>query len=300
MLLKTVAQTLLPEALYEPLRAKRARWLKKRQETYERRKDAETVREREELEKVKASQFYEHYFKQKVDSIYPLVRATHEIHNFTYDLTDRNMWYLGDIIACALGKPREEIEAFIDEARNDLDTNAAALATTPHVRVACPFGRRLGWYAVARALKPQTIVETGVDRGHGSLILCAALLKNVAEGYPGRYFGTDLRPEAGQLLVGKYASVGRILYGDSIESLERHIESVDLFINDSDHSEDYEYREYLTIRPKLTDRAVILGDNAHVTDKLARFSRETNRKFLFFHEEPKDHWYPGGGIGISF
>jgi len=300
MLLKTVAQAILPDALYESVRAKWAYRRKKKREAYERRKDAETARERDEIEKVKASHFYEHYFKQKVDSIYPLVRATHEIHNFTYDLTDRNLWYLADTIACALDKPREEIERYIEEAKTDREINAAALALTPHVQVASPFGRRLGWYAVARALKPRTIVETGVDRGHGSLILCAALLRNAAEGYPGRYFGTDLRREAGQLLAGKYAGVGKILYGDSIESLERHIESVDLFINDSDHSDDYEYREYLAIRPKLTARAIILGDNAHVTDKLARFSRETGRKFLFFREEPKDHWYPGAGLGISF
>jgi len=251
-------------------------------------------------EKIKAAQFYEIYFKPKVDSIYPVLRATHETHNFTYDLTDRSLWYLADTIACALNKPREEIERYIEEARSDREINAAALATTPGVNVVSPFGRRLGWYAVARAIKPKVIVETGVERGHGSLLLCAALLRNAAEGYAGRHFGTDIRPEAGQLLTGKYAGVGTVLYGDSVESLERHIQAVDLFINDSDHSGDYEYREYLTIKSKLSPGAVILGDNAHVTDKLARFSRETGRKFLFFREEPKDHWYPGAGIGISF
>jgi predicted O-methyltransferase YrrM len=284
-----MAQALLPHPIYQYIKTQRAYSRKKKQ-------DAETAR----VEKIKASEFYVTYFKQKVDAIYPLVRATHETHNFTYDLTNRNLWYLADTIGCALGKPREEIEAYIEEAKTDRDINAAAIALTPEVRVASPFGRRLGWYAVARALKPKTIVETGVDRGHGSLILCAALLRNAAEGHPGRYFGTDLRTEAGQLLAGKYAEMGKILYGDSIESLERHIESVDLFINDSDHSDDYEYREYVAIQPKLTPRAIILGDNAHVTDKLARFSRETGRKFLFFREEPKDHWYPGAGIGISF
>jgi hypothetical protein len=166
--------------------------------------------------------------------------------------------------------------------------------------VRSPFGRRLGWYAVARAIKPRVIIETGVERGHGALLLCAALLRNEKEGFPGRYFGTDINPQAGWLLSDKYAAVGKILVGDSIASLHGISEPVDLFINDSDHSAEYEGREYEVIGPKLSHQAIVLGDNAHVTDKLAIFSRKTGRNFIMFHERPKDHWYPGAGIGISF
>jgi len=45
---------------------------------------------------------------------------------------------------------------------------------------------------------------------------------------------------------------------------------------------------------------LILGDNSHVTNKLLKFSIENDRNFVLFREEPKDHWYPGAGIGISF
>jgi hypothetical protein len=143
-------------------------------------------------------------------------------------------------------------------------------------------------------------VETGVDKGLGSVTLCEAILKNRAEGYPGRYFGTDINPEAGYLLDGIYREAGEILYGDSIESLVKLEGKIDLFINDSDHSSTYEYKEYLAILPKLANHSIILGDNSHVTDSLLRFSVEQNRKYLFFKEEPLNHWYPGGGIGISF
>ena len=72
-------------------------------------------------------------------------------------------------------------------------------------------------------------------------------------------------------------------------------------INDSDHSAEYEHREYQTIAPKLSPGGgLILGDNCHCTDVLAAFSELQGRQFIFFREEPKDHWYPGGGIGISF
>ncbi len=102
------------------------------------------------------------------------------------------------------------------------------------------------------------------------------------------------------MLAGKYATAGRILYGDSIQSLSAFHEPIDMFVNDSDHSGEDEYREYQTISEKLASGAIILGDNAHVTDSLSRFSRETNGKFVFFSEKPLDHWYPCAGIGVSF
>lgn len=162
------------------------------------------------------------------------------------------------------------------------------------------FGRRLGWYTFVRVLKPRVVVETGVDHGVGSCVLASALLRNIEEGYDGKYYGTEIRPEAGQLYSGKYAVTGRILYDDSITSLKKLNEQIDLLVNDSDHSGEYEYREYLTVADKLSDLAVILGDNAHVTDSLSRFSREQGRKFIFFAEKPENHWYPGAGIGISY
>jgi predicted O-methyltransferase YrrM len=151
-----------------------------------------------------------------------------------------------------------------------------------------------------RICKPNVVIETGVDKGLGALLLCAALLRNREEGFPGRYYGTDINPAAGYLLTGPYKEVGEILYGDSIESLSKFKEKIDLFINDSDHSTEYEYREYQTIRPLLKEESVILSDNAECSDKLAQFALETGRHFLYFQEVPADHWYPGGGIGFSF
>jgi hypothetical protein len=93
---------------------------------------------------------------------------------------------------------------------------------------------------------------------------------------------------------------GEILYGDSLASLRAFPHRIDLFINDSDHSADYEMAEYEAVAGKLTEYAIVLGDNAHVSDVLAQFSRREGRRFLFFREEPENHWYPGAGIGISF
>ena len=54
------------------------------------------------------------------------------------------------------------------------------------------------------------------------------------------------------------------------------------------------------IKAKLSDRAVILGDNSHWSPSLADFSERNGRNFIFFKEEPAQHWYPGAGIGFSF
>ena len=130
--------------------------------------------------------------------------------------------------------------------------------------------------------------------------MCAALLRNASEGHHGRYYGAELREGAGQLLDVPYSNVGRILYGDSIETLSAFNEPIGLFINDSDHSVLYEAKEYETVRDKLTHDSVILGDNSHFSTALAEFSEVTGRRFVFFRETPKDHWYPGAGIGFSY
>jgi predicted O-methyltransferase YrrM len=249
-----------------------------------------------------AKHLFEVYYGAKVRAITPTVLATGETHNFTYDLSDRSLRYLAETIACVTVRQPAQIECYINEAIADTALRAHILADhkMPPRDLKSPFGRRLGWYAVARAIKPGIVVETGVERGHGAVILCAALIRNAGEGQPGRYYGTDINPEAGYLLTEPYSAMGKILYGDSIESLTALDGTIDLFINDSDHSAEYEYREYHTVAPKLSHHAIILGDNAHVTERLALFARETERHFIFFREEPKNHWYPGAGIGISF
>ncbi len=211
------------------------------------------------------------------------------------------------MLAVVTGQPAPVMHGYIAELEADHGLASAIVGAARkiprHLSDAdetAKYGRRLGWYVLARWLKPRIVVETGVDKGLGSVVLCSALKRNTEEGRPGRYFGTDINPDAGALLVSPYRSFGRILVGDSLASLSTLAESVDLFINDSDHSAEYERLEYEAIGPKLSPRAIILGDNAHVTTELADFSHRQGRSFLFFHEEPLEHWYPGAGIGISF
>lgn len=250
--------------------------------------------------------FATRYFNKKYIDILKWGFSSNEDTNFTYNLTDDNILYLALTISQVTQKDYKTILNYINEAVNDIELKnhvAAEITNSPLGKFAdkdVKFGRRLGWYAFVRATKPCVVIETGVDKGLGAILLCAALLKNKEEGYNGNYYGTDINPEAGYLLSGKYKAVGKVLYGDSIKSLKEFKKPIDIFINDSDHSSDYEYQEYVTIKPLITEKTIILGDNSHFTNKLALFSVETNRMFLFFKEEPLNHWYMGGGIGISY
>jgi hypothetical protein len=243
--------------------------------------------------------------------IWPTVRAwiswlfkSREESNFTYALTQRcQINYIAGL-SNILNKSPDLIQKYLGEIQDDaefkshiaglLPTHSDRYRTDPEPHV----GRRMVWYAIVRAIKPEVVVETGVDQGMGAVVLCAALKRNASEGYAGQYFGTEINPLAGHFLKGEYAKFGKILYGDSLKSLET-LEKIDLFINDSDHSASYERAEYELVRNKLTPHAIVLGDNSHVTSELAEFSMRHGRRFIFFAEEPANHWYKGAGIGIS-
>lgn len=250
--------------------------------------------------------FASSYYEPSVKAIFHWLRHSREDTNFTYDLLLLNRQQLAGLIALVTGKKIKEIEGYFSELDGNeglrrhvierTGQSVSAAQSDPHAR----YGRRLGWYALVRAAKPRTVVGTGVDKGFGTCVLAAALLANAAEGFDGTYYGTDINPAAGYLFTAPYMQVGTLLYGDSIASLQGFSEPIDFFINDSDHSSEYEGREYQTIRGKLSENALILGDNSHVTSKLFEFARETGWQFVFFSEKPKDHWYPGGGIGIAF
>jgi predicted O-methyltransferase YrrM len=220
--------------------------------------------------------------------------------NFTYDLTPLNreylIWFITAVTQCSVSQAR----GYLDEILADHALRAhvqAATAASKHRRLAdmnVHYGRRIGWYALVRAFKPQHVVETGTDKGLGAVVFAAALLRNGS----GRLTTIDVNPNAGYLVAGRYATVIDRRIGDSL-SILAGLDSVDLFLHDSDHTAAYEAAELAAVTPHLTDRAVVLSDNAQYTNELATWSETHGRRFLFFDEEPADHWYPGDGIGVS-
>ena len=220
--------------------------------------------------------------------------------NYTYDLAPLNRDYLAWFVATVADIKVSEARGYLEEVERDSDLRA-------HVRVhtlasrrrgladrEVRYGRRIGWYALVRALRPQHIVETGTDKGLGSVVLAAALLRNGT----GRLTTIDINPEAGYLIAGRYATVCKAKTGDSLQALQE-VGEVDMFLHDSDHSAAHEAAELACVTSRLADRAVVLSDNAHMTDALAKWAERHGRRFLFFDEQPAGHWYPGDGIGVA-
>jgi hypothetical protein len=246
------------------------------------------------------------YIFNPIEEAISWIFRSKEFTNFTYDLSNLNKRYLIAFIAGILGRNFNEIEGYIAEIESDLSLRAHLLAATEasseryFAEKNIYYGRRLGWYAVVRATRPKVVVETSVDKGLGSCVITSALKRNASDGFPGRYYGTDINPSAGYLLTDVYKEYGKILYGDSIMSLKNLNEIIDVFINDSDHSLDYEAKEYKTIADRLHPNAIIISDNSHITSALLDFAIATNRNFMYFQEKPINHWYSGAGLGIAF
>ena len=227
-----------------------------------------------------------------------------ESDNFYYDLTEDNISTLATTLSVVTKQPFSTIMMYLDEILSNEDLykriSSYFLVDPKLADAKIAFGRRIGWYALIRCVKPKIVLETGVHHGVGASIIVEALIQNSSEGNIGYYVGTDHDLKAGVLFNEFYSEFGKIYYGDSLESIQKMPYEIDLFINDSDHSKEYEAREYESVQSKLSAQAIILGDNAHVTSALLEFSINSGRNFLFFKEDPKNHWYPGGGIGISY
>jgi predicted O-methyltransferase YrrM len=246
------------------------------------------------------------YFNYRYLQILKWLFTSKEDTNFTFPITKKCRLEMALQVSAITGVTAKQVLAIFDELEQDEKLRKHIVSKIKKsVWKNCAdfdihYGKRLVWYTLVRITHPEVVIETGVDKGLGSVILAAAVMKNYEEGFVGKYYGTDINPDAGYLLDGVYAQFGEILYGDSIKSLKAFNKKIDLFINDSDHSADYEGKEYETIMPKLSKKAIILGDNSHVTGELSKFSFKYNRKYAFIKEESKNHWYAGDGIGISY
>lgn len=228
-----------------------------------------------------------------------LVRSR-EHTNFTYDLTRRNRDHLAWWVANLTGAPVAEIRGYIEELDVDEELRGhieRATRASERWRLAdseVRYGRRAGWYAVVRALRPRLVIETGTDKGLGSCVLAAALLRNG----DGRVITMDVNPESGYLVTGRYAEVVDRQVGDSIQLLRAVEDPVGLFLHDSWHTYEHETNELDAVEDRLSD-GLALSDNAHGSDALLDWAERNGRCFTFFREEPAEHWYPGEGIGAA-
>jgi len=242
------------------------------------------------------------HLSNQVRAVARWIAHSREHTNYTFELTDNNIDQLGWWVAAVARVPVEDARRYINEAQDDRQLKehySWAIRQSPRWRLADPelrLHKRLGWYALIRATRPRHVVETGTDKGLGSIVMAAALLRNGT----GKLTTMDINAHAGDLISGPYADVVDAKVGDSVQLLRHMSEPVDMFLHDSLHTSEHETLEFNAVAGQLSTGALVLSDYAHASLALSRWSECNGRGYLFFAEEPVDHWFPGEGIGASF
>ena len=71
--------------------------------------------------------------------------------------------------------------------------------------------------------------NAGVDRGVGTCVLAAAILRNQSEGAPGSIVGLDINPYAGRFVAAPYDAVVRLAIQDCWNYLDSESREIDIF-----------------------------------------------------------------------
>jgi hypothetical protein len=225
-----------------------------------------------------------------------------EVTNFTYDIS--NVDELAAFVARGLARDPGEIRRYLEEIRGDGGFHAELarrLRAHPDRNDVPRFGRRLGWYAIVRALKPSLVVETGVHDGLGSALLLRALERNSGEGREGVLLGLDIDAQSGWLVGDDLRRRFELVIGDSARTLPEVLSGrrVGVFIHDSAHTYEHEHLELSVALEHAAPTLALVSDNAHATSALADVCRVHGIPYELFLERPLGHFYPGAGIGLG-
>jgi predicted O-methyltransferase YrrM len=225
-----------------------------------------------------------------------------ELANFTYGLANRDE--LAAFIAQAFDVAPEQVEAYFHEADEDPELGEELrkrLSRRRDRRSEPLFGRRLGWYAIARILKPALIVETGIHDGLGSVLLLRALERNDREASPGRLVSVDINPNSGWLVNERLRERWTPIFGSTFDVLEPTVAAseVGMIVHDSEHTYECERFEFTTALAHAAPTVALVSDNAHATSALRDVCAEIGIEYSFFRERPSGHFYPGAGIGFG-
>jgi Methyltransferase domain len=225
-----------------------------------------------------------------------------EPDNFTYEIT--NEPELVDWVATVAGCDPTAASAYIAEPRLDEDLRArlrqATVGRWLWTKRSPAFGKRLGWYALVRAIRPELVIETGVHDGLGSLLLLRALERNLNDGHAGRLVSFDINPTAGWL-VGTHPLWDLRIQSsrDGLPDLLASVDRVGMSVYDGWHSYDDERWDLQTTAEHLAAGGVLLSDDAQTTHALADLCRESGLAYVECQESPAHHFYPGSVLAAA-
>ncbi len=148
------------------------------------------------------------------------------------------------------------------------------------------------YYAVVRLLKPDVVVETGVQGGISSAYILQALHENGR----GMLYSIDLPDaeilkvippekrrglESGWLVPENLRTRWHLILGDAREklpSLLQELGQIDIFIHDSEHSYHHMLWEYRIAWRYLRSGGILLSDDTNLNDAFYDFAKERRVK----------------------
>lgn len=158
------------------------------------------------------------------------------------------------------------------------------------------------YYVMTRLLKPDIIVETGVNEGISSAFILYAMehnqhgklysidLPNIdVELYPGGPRQTDGVPDekgTGYLVPHHLRSRWELRLGDAKDLLPELLPTlpkIDIFIHDSLHSYDHMFFEYQAAWPYLKPQGILLSDDIDYNNAFDDFTREVQGQPIRFN-----------------
>ena len=138
-------------------------------------------------------------------------------------------------------------------------------------------------YAAVRAIRPQTVVETGVASGISSSYLLLALHRNrkgtLHSVEIGDSYHLPLDKEPGWIVPGWLRSRWQLHIGDAsviLPGLMQELSPVDIFIHDSLHSYEHMKLEFGIARPHVRTGGLILADDALWNTAFREFADATH------------------------
>lgn len=133
-------------------------------------------------------------------------------------------------------------------------------------------------YALTRLLRPKTVVETGVADGRSSFMILSALEKNGV----GTLHSFDIRRDAGSLVRGhqqwKFTVNDAHNPERTLSEAVGKLESIDLFLHDSDHRYANQMFEYRLAWRKLAQQGLLASDDFHHTKAFVDFAAAIRRR----------------------
>jgi predicted O-methyltransferase YrrM len=142
--------------------------------------------------------------------------------------------------------------------------------------------RQAELYVICRALKPKIVVETGVERGISSMFILEALKDNCK----GTLYSIEvLKSLPNRKKVGHFVPVGlqqrwKLLIGRSLDVLPKllpQIDSIDVFIHDSEHEYQTMFSEYSLAWPFIEQGGLLLSDDTGRNEAFIHFCEKVGR-----------------------